>query len=88
MLAMVLRMFGVDLQEEVARLKAQANEVAERASDRVHRRSGGRIHGWHCASRPVFIGGSAARAAGCVGGGRWRDFGASSSDVHSRGCEK
>jgi hypothetical protein len=31
-------MFGVDLQQEVARLKEHANEVAERASDRVQER--------------------------------------------------
>jgi hypothetical protein len=35
MLAMVLRLFGVDLQQEVSRLKAHASELAERASDRV-----------------------------------------------------
>ena len=35
MLAMLLRMLGVDLQQEVYRLKAHVGEVAERASDRV-----------------------------------------------------
>jgi hypothetical protein len=35
MLAMVLRLFGIDLQQEVSRLKAHASELAERASDRV-----------------------------------------------------
>lgn len=35
MLAAVLRMLGVDLQEQVSRLKAHVNEVAERVSDRV-----------------------------------------------------
>ena len=35
MLATVLRLFGIDLQQEVSRLKAHASELAERASDRI-----------------------------------------------------
>jgi hypothetical protein len=71
MLAMVLRLLGVDLEQGVSRLKAHVSEVAERASDRVQAQVkqtsltlglgfigavGGRIHGRRCFGSTLYLG--------------------------------